>query len=293
MSALASALLAELSDADLDLLAERLAPRLDVSPPADGFLDVAGAAEFLACSRPAACMRSSRRGAFHIIATARACCSTGRSCASTCTAAGRSGRELPKRCPWASERQRYMAIRPYHFTGSEERMRMSPLSSDPQKRRKQIANLRPGRGAAGVGNRHATKHGAYAVIAQAELEAKARESFDALAEDTPVRDVDGGLPSHDSLVVRMLAEVLIRRERVRIEELRHGLEAPDGRMRGVVEYGLRLDAQALEYAKELGMTPASRAKLGLDLARTARTLEDEIREAGSAWDDVVDSKEAG
>ena len=33
----------------LDLLAERLAPRLDVSPPADGFLDVAGAAEFLAC----------------------------------------------------------------------------------------------------------------------------------------------------------------------------------------------------------------------------------------------------
>ena len=65
----------------------------------------------------------------------------------------------------------------------------------------------------------------------------------------------------------MLAEVLVRRERVRVEELRHGFETKDGRLRGVVEYGLRLDGQALDLAKEIGLTPASRVKLGLQLAR--------------------------
>jgi hypothetical protein len=158
-----------------------------------------------------------------------------------------------------------------------------PLSNDPAKRARQIANLQPGAGAAGVGNTLTRKHGAYARIAEAELETKTLEVFDALAADAPVRAADGGLPAHDGLVVRMLAEVMVRRERVRVTELRHGLETPDGRLRGVVDYGLRLNAQALEYAKELGMTPASRAKLGLDLARTHRTLEDEIAASADAW----------
>jgi excisionase family DNA binding protein len=54
VSALASALLAELSDADLDALAALLAPRLAArlaSPADDGYLDSDGAAAFLACSR--------------------------------------------------------------------------------------------------------------------------------------------------------------------------------------------------------------------------------------------------
>lgn len=166
---------------------------------------------------------------------------------------------------------------------------MSPLSRNPERRAVQLANLRAGAGQAGVGNSRSRTHGAYARIAEAELEAQTRDIFDALAVDAPVRDADGGLPAADVLVVRMLAEVLIRRERVRIEELRHGLEAPDGKLRGVVEYGLRLDGQALEYAKELGMTPASRAKLGLDLARTKRTLEDEIADSRSAWE-IIDGE---
>lgn len=171
---------------------------------------------------------------------------------------------------------------------------MSPLSRDPSKRAAQLANLNPGRGAAGARNQRAVSHGAYARIVAAELEAKTREIFDALSADAPLREADGGLPAADVLVVRMLAEVMVRRERVRLEELRHGFEAPDGKLRGVVEYGLRLDAQALEIAKEMGMTPLARSKLGLDTARTKQILKHELAEelariASERDVDVVDA----
>jgi hypothetical protein len=75
---------------------------------------------------------------------------------------------------------------------------LSPLSTDPERRSRQLATLQPGRGAAGVGNRRTVKHGAYARVSKAELELKTRELFDALAEDAPVRAADGGLPAHDN-----------------------------------------------------------------------------------------------
>jgi hypothetical protein len=157
------------------------------------------------------------------------------------------------------------------------------LSSDGSARGRQLANLKQGGTVAPAGNQRAVKHGAYARIAQAELEDKTRLIFDALVADAPAREADGGLPAADTVIVRMFAEVLVRRERVRIEELRHGVETPDGRMRGVVEYGLRLDAQAVELAKELGMTPASRLKiLGHVLARTHRTTLDDFIEGTEA-----------
>jgi excisionase family DNA binding protein len=54
MNAIAAALLDELDDAALDLLAERLAPRLAghaASGGSSGWLDVEGAAEYLACPK--------------------------------------------------------------------------------------------------------------------------------------------------------------------------------------------------------------------------------------------------
>jgi len=68
MSALTAALLADLTEKDLDQLAERLAPRLAAGQQHEpsGYLDVARAAEFLACphSRIYALV-SARRIPFH------------------------------------------------------------------------------------------------------------------------------------------------------------------------------------------------------------------------------------
>jgi hypothetical protein len=147
-----------------------------------------------------------------------------------------------------------------------------PTSTDPEKRARQLANLRQGPPAP-RGNVLGLRHGAYARITEAELDATTRQIYEAVAQDAPVRAADGGLPSHDSLVVRQLAEALVRRQRVTTSEIRRGIEDKDGRVRGVVEYGLRLDDQILSYCKELGMTPRSRAALGLHLVTAASAAE--------------------
>jgi hypothetical protein len=160
---------------------------------------------------------------------------------------------------------------------------VSPLSSDPVKREAQLANLRAGAGAGDGGLQRATKHGAYAAITMHELDAKVRELVDAIGADLPVREADGGVPAADAIPLRMLAETLIRRERVRESELRHGIEAKDGKLRGIVEFGLRLDGQALKLCEQLGLTPRARASLGLDLARTERMVD--VAQALSDGDD--------
>ena len=156
-----------------------------------------------------------------------------------------------------------------------------------------LANLTTNAPPAPLGNQRRRTHGAYAVIAKAELDARTAELFDAISSDAPVQ-VNGGLPVHDAIAVRMLAEILIRRERVRAEEIAHGLEIASGprkgELRGIVQYGLQLDKQAMELLDRLGMTPAARARLGLTLAQARRTLEEEVAANAGAWDeDVIDA----
>jgi hypothetical protein len=172
--------------------------------------------------------------------------------------------------------------------GDQAGAAMSPLSADPDRRRRQLANLRNAPRAP-LGNQRALRHGAYASITERELDAKTRAIFDALSADAPVRELDGGLPRYDTFAVRLLAENRVRRDRVSAEELRHGIEDKDGGVRSICEFGLRLDHQALELARELGMTPASRAKLGLDLARTTETLGDYL---SSNYGSTINGKEA-
>jgi len=137
------------------------------------------------------------------------------------------------------------------------------------------------------GNKLAVTHGAYAKVAPSRLDAKVREVFEAMASDAPVREADGGLPAADTVAVRLAAETLCRLEDVRawidqegvFEKRRHkkakNLKNRQGRpktrrsrdpMRAVVMED-RLVRRLMDQLDSLGMTPRSRAKLGLDQAR--------------------------
>jgi len=144
-----------------------------------------------------------------------------------------------------------------------------PLSDDPAKRSRQLANLRPGAGAGDGGHGRALKHGGtarratlvragtWAAAIQAELEREA-----------PLRDASGGLPLHDRQVVELLASALARLEAVTTWlDLRPALD-PQGRPWPAEEIARSLRLEAARYLDALGMSPGSRAKLGLDLQRT-------------------------
>ena len=74
------------------------------------------------------------------------------------------------------------------------------------------------------------------------------------------------------------AAVLLR-QRQRLEEWlnKHGPVDEKGQPRPALEVLIKVERALLEHLRELGMTPASRAKLGVDVARTfdlARALAD-------------------
>lgn len=142
------------------------------------------------------------------------------------------------------------------------------LSSDPRKRERQLANLAPRRPPPPEGNRRAVSHGAYARVLTERLEAKAAEVFAAVAADAPVRAQDGSLPAADAVPARLLAECLCRLEDVGSHLRDRGLFDKDGGVRPAVELEGRLRREAADHADALGMTPRSRAKLGLDLAKS-------------------------
>lgn len=156
----------------------------------------------------------------------------------------------------------------------------SYVSKDPTRRAAQLANLNasppvgPGRG-------RPAEHGGYAKVAREQLDVRASEVFAALAEDAPVRDVGGGLPTADAVPVRLLAEALCRLESVSAFLNARGWQDDAGTVRPAVDLEARLRREALDLSESLGMTPR-RAKLGLALARTA-TLGDAMADGGQAW----------
>ena len=145
---------------------------------------------------------------------------------------------------------------------------MSPRqSSDPRKRERQLANLRPGPPAP-AGNALARRHGGYAAIARERLEEKVLEVADALGSDLPLRDAAGGVPRADAVAVRLLSESLCRLDDVSAHLRDFGLfDQATGEPRPALDLERRLRAETLDLAESLGLTPRSRAKLGLDLQR--------------------------
>lgn len=142
-----------------------------------------------------------------------------------------------------------------------------PLSKREAARRRQLANLTARPPAPEPGNQRARRHGGYAAVAVARMEAKVREVFDALAADAPLRDQVGELPAADGALVTLAAECLCRLEDVSANVRDHGLLDGEGGVRPVVELEGRLRREAADYLDALGCTPRSRARLGLDVAR--------------------------
>jgi hypothetical protein len=161
------------------------------------------------------------------------------------------------------------------------------LSPDPRRRSRQLQNLRRG-GAppATPGNQRAKSHGGYAAVAKDRLNAKTREVFEAVSADAPLRDVDGGLPRHDTVAVAMLAQALCRLEDVGAYLTLHGLIDDHGEPRAAVDIERRLRVEIADALDSLGMTPRARARLGLDLART---VEFDLARAMSDLPDVIDA----
>lgn len=142
-----------------------------------------------------------------------------------------------------------------------------PLSGNPRKRERQLRNLKPAPPVQ-PGNRFAVQHGGYAAIARNRLEEKQRQVFDALSVDAPLRDARNELPRHDAVQVALLAEVLCRLDDVNAYLSARGYLDGKGNVRPAAELAGRMRREASDYLDALGMTPKSRAKLGLDLART-------------------------
>jgi phage terminase small subunit len=161
---------------------------------------------------------------------------------------------------------------------------VSPLSRDPDARERQLANLRPGAVTAPAGNTRAVSHGGYARIAQERLDAKAREIFDALASDAPVR-VNDQLPAHDAAAFTLLTDLLCRLDTLRADIALQGMLVERGKRKGQVRPAVELEAKlrrdAADLLDRLGMTPASRARLGVDVKR-AESIADELEAARKA-----------
>jgi hypothetical protein len=157
-----------------------------------------------------------------------------------------------------------------------------PHSTDPEKAAIQRANLRNAP-AAPEGNRRRATHGGYGRVARERMEAKALAVFDALSEDAPLTE-RGGLPAADAAMVRLLAECLCRIEGVSEWLTLHGMLGEDGEPRaGVLELERKLRAEAAGYLDALGMTPRSRAKLGVDI----RAATVDVSQAMSEPDPVI------
>jgi hypothetical protein len=161
---------------------------------------------------------------------------------------------------------------------------VAPVGGGGARHPNSLANLRSVPPPPPPGNTRTLRHGGYATIAAATLEAKALEVYDALAADAPLRAVDGGLPRHDSVQVRLLADVLCRLDSVG-RWLDGRWATPEAAP--VLELESRLRREAADYLDALGMTPRSRAKLGLDVLRAGHF--DLAQHLSQEDDDVIDA----
>jgi hypothetical protein len=120
------------------------------------------------------------------------------------------------------------------------------------------------------------KHGGTArVVSLVRVGTWAERIMAELEAEVPLRAADGDLPMHDRQVVELLASALARLDSVQgWLDTRPPLDEK-GRPWPAEDVAARLRREASSYLDALGMTPTSRARLGLDLTR-ARDLATEM-----------------
>lgn len=132
-------------------------------------------------------------------------------------------------------------------------------------------NLVPGRGAWNPGASPALKSGwRTRRPARVLIDPIVTELTEALAADAPVRDPDtGDVPVYDRMAVEVAAiDVLIVRRLFAYLELHDWSDPGTGALRPEVEHLGKANQRLAGKLDKLGMTPTSRARLGLDLQRT-------------------------
>lgn len=156
-----------------------------------------------------------------------------------------------------------------------------PLSDDPDRRARQLANLpnlrgEPTSGSWQPGAAPHMKHGLTSRRPSAlALGPIADEIHAALTADAPLRDEDGDVPRADRYAVELAALALLRVRRVEGFLATHGTEDERGRLRPEVEGAGRAVDAAMKALDRLGMTPSGRLRLGLTIAKT-RDLASEM-----------------
>jgi hypothetical protein len=119
-----------------------------------------------------------------------------------------------------------------------------------------------------AGNKLAVKHGANAQPPAKRVRELEDGLYAALASAAPVR-TNGELPAADEAAVRLCARTLARLESVSAWIDAHGALDRRGKPRSAALWERRLTATATKQLAALGMTPASRARIGVDVAQVA------------------------
>lgn len=156
------------------------------------------------------------------------------------------------------------------------------LSRDPRARKRQLANLRKAP-AAPKDNKRRMTHGA-----KAQPDAKRLAEIEGdICAALPVRDSNNEAPVHDLAAVHLLAVAVARLETVSAYVDRYGSFYKGGRLRPAAEHEQKLIERVGSLLDRLGLTPASRARIGVDLVRT-RDLAREMSGMDAIDAEVVD-----
>jgi hypothetical protein len=152
-----------------------------------------------------------------------------------------------------------------------------PLSSDPERRERQLANLKRGANPVTPKGEPSTalNHGGRSKLLYRDVGAEVYELMDALGEAVPVRNADGSVPAADIAAIEYAARALKRYRHLSTWCDAHGrIEEKTGDVKSAAQYELQAERSLAAALDALGMTPTSRAKLGLDLQRTAASAEE-------------------